>query len=209
MRTPLLALVVVLGVCLVALTAASPAQAQTSVSFTAHGIGSNNLFFDESNPADPVFVFFSFAPFSANGTPAASNYFLSYDISDFNGTFFDQGFGVIPLSTVNITGSLESGKTVAKLNVNTCDVADFTTISGPCGSFAIIVTELPATFGSESIRGTSVSTFGGIKATTNGSFVGFASLTTGTALGFAPSAPASQFPGLVQFNGVTKTFTHP
>jgi hypothetical protein len=128
MRKSSLALVVVLGVCLVALTASAPAQAQTSVSFTAHGIGSNNFFIDESNPADPVFVSFSFAPFSANGTPAASNYFLSYFINDSNFTFEDEGYGVIPLSTVNITGSLESGKTVAELNVNTCDVADFTTL---------------------------------------------------------------------------------
>jgi hypothetical protein len=55
-----------------ALTAASPAQAQASVSFTAHGIGSNNLSFDFSNPADPVVVFVSFAPFSAKGTPATT-----------------------------------------------------------------------------------------------------------------------------------------
>ena len=209
MRKSLLALVVVLGVCLVALTGAPPAQAQASVSFTAHGIGSNNLFIDVSNPADPVFVFFSFAPFSAKGTPAASGYFLSYFISDFNGTFVDQGMGVIPLSTVNITGMLDKGTVVAKLNVNTCDVADFTTLSGQCGSFAITVTELPLTFGSISTEGTSVSTFGGIKTATQGSSAQFTSQTAGTALGFAPPAGSSQFPGLVQFNGVTITSTHP
>jgi hypothetical protein len=210
MRTPLLALLgVVLGVCLVALTAASPAQAQASVSFTAHGIGSNNLFFDVSNPADPVFVFFSFAPFSAKGNPATTDYFLSYNIGDFNGTFADQGMGVIPLSTMNITGMLDKGTAVAKLNVNTCDVAGFTTISGNCGSFAITVTELPLTFLNESTRGTSVSSAGGITTTTHGSSAEFTSQTTGTALGFAAPAGSSQFPGLVQFNGVTITFTHP
>ena len=205
MRTPLLGLVVILGVCLVALTTASPAQAQASVSFTAHGIGSNNIFFDVSNPADPVFVFVGFTPFSAKGNPATTDYFLSYNIGDFNGTFFYQGSGVIPLSSVNITGMLDKGTVVAKLNVNTCAVADFTTASGPCGSFALIVTELPLAVGSTSTRGTSVSTFGGITTTTNGSSEQFTSQTAGTALGFAAPAGSGQFPGLIQFNGVTIT----
>ena len=185
--------------------AASPAQAQASVSFTAHGVGSNNIFTDESNPADPVFVFVGFDPFSAKGTQAASDYFLSYSMGDLNGTFFYQGIGVIPLSTVNITGSLDKGTVVAMLNVNTCDVADFMTISGPCGSFAITATELPLTFFNESTRGTSVSSLGGITTATNGSSEAFSSQTTGTALGFAPSAPSPQFPGLFQLNGVTIT----
>jgi hypothetical protein len=209
MRTPLLACVVVLGVCLVALAAASPAQAQANVSFTAHGIGSNNLWFDFSNPADPVGVFVSFAPFSAKGNPATTNYFLSYSIGDFNGTFSYTGMGVIPLSTVNITGMLDKGTVVAKLNVNTCDVAGFTTSSGNCGSFAITVTESPLAVGSQSMQGTSVSTFNGITTTTHGSSEEYTSQTAGTALGVVAPVGSGQFPGLVQFNGVTITKTHP
>ena len=205
MRTLLLALVVAVGVCLVALTTASPAQAQAVTSFTAHGIGSTNIFFDVSNPADPVFVFVAFEPFSAKGNTTTTDYFLSYSMNDFNGTFFYQGSGVIPLSTVNITGMLDKGTAVAKLNVNTCDVAGFTTGSGPCGIFALIVTELPLAVGSASTRGTSVSTFGGITTATNGSSEQFTSQPAGTALGFAPTFPSTIFPGLVQFNGVTIT----
>ena len=205
MRTPLLALVVVLGICLVALSTASPAQAQAGVSFTAHGIGSNNIFFDLSNPADPVFVFVGFEPFSAKGNPATTDYFLSYNMGDFNGTFFYQGSGVIPLSTVNITGMLDKGTVVAKLNVNTCGVANFITLSGPCGIFALIVTESPLSAGSVSTRGTTVSTNGGITTTTNGSSEQFTSQTAGTALSFVAPAGSGQFPGLVQFNGVTIT----
>jgi len=197
-------LVVVLGVCLVALTAASPAQAQASVSFTAHGIGSQNFGFDFSNPADPVFVFVDFTPFSAKGNAATTDYFLSYNISDFNGTFTYSGMGVIPLSTVNITGMLDKGTAVVTLNVDTCEVADFQTLMGHYGSFALIVTELPLAVGSASTRGTSVSTFGGITTATNGSSEEFTSQTAGTALGFA-AVQAGQFPGLFQFNGVTIT----
>jgi hypothetical protein len=50
---------------------------------------------------------------------------------------------------------------------------------------------------------------GGTKTATNGSFVSFPGMTTGTAFGFAPSGPAVQHFGLVQFSGVTITHTHP
>jgi hypothetical protein len=203
---------IVFGLAVVGISLSSiPVQAAgPQVSFVANGIGANVTLLDLSNPADPVFLDVFLSPAQGgNAASPAPKFFLDYDIGDIDGTFFDAGFGPIPSSTVNISGgSITAGKTVVQLNVNTCDVAGFTTFSGPCGSFNITWTEAQATAGSDSFRGTQIITFfGGGKETSTGTFLNFASLATGTALGFGSSFPGSGL--IIQFSGVGITFTSP
>lgn len=113
---------------------------------------------------------------------------LFYNINEQNGTFFYSGNGSIPASSVNVSGgSLNTGKVIVTLNVNTCDVADFTTGSGPCGAFDVTFTEVPASVGgSSAIRGDYVQTMpGGAKVETNGQSLNFGALATGTMLNYS------------------------
>jgi hypothetical protein len=77
------------------------------------------------------------------------------------------------------------------LNVNTCDVAGFTTSYGPCGTFNVTWVEMPASVGGSTVsRGDfQQTTPGGGKVVINGNTETYSALMTGTALGFA--VPAS------------------
>ncbi len=180
-----------------------PAQAAgTSVSFRANALGTGAFFVDLSNPADPVFV-------GASRT-ANTGYMLVYGIADVVGTVNDSGFGSTPASSVNVSGgSINPGKVVFTLNVNTCDVAGFTTSSGPCGAFDITWTEEPATVaGSVAIRQNIIQTLpDGGKEVSNGATVSHGALWTGTALNYSPPGPAFGF--LTQGTSVFVTVSAP
>jgi len=188
---------------------AVPSGARPAVTFISNGIAASANFIDFSNPSDVVLVNLTLFSVGEAASPAPK-YVLSYFIFDVNNTFNDVGFGFIPTASVNLSGgSITSGKTVLKLNVNTCDVAGFTTSGGPCGAFDFTWTEAPlAGFVTTSFRGTTVTIVGGVsKTVTNGTFQSMSALGTGSALGFM-----SQFPvetALSQNSGVAITLSAP
>jgi hypothetical protein len=123
----------------------------------------------------------------------------------------DSSFGSIPASSVNVSGgTVENGKTVITLNVNTCDFPEFIANGqGPCGTFDLTWTELPASFGWSSSREDIVIVFpNGEKTTATGDVVGFSALVTGTALSYSNTGGPA-FGALTKERNVTKTFTAP
>jgi hypothetical protein len=162
-------------------------------------------FFDMSNPSDPVFSAVEVI------RTANTGYMLFYDIGDFNGTFSYFGSGSIPASSVNVSGgSVNAGKVMVTLNVNTCDVTGFTTSSGPCGTFDVSWAEVPVSVGFPffATRGdTQFTSAGGGKVVINGESVSFGALATGTTLNYSFDVPT---PGnLIQETNVTVTVTGP
>jgi hypothetical protein len=192
----------VMGLSVVAAVLSSiPAQA-AGPSVVAHALVPLAFLEDTSNPSDPVFAFAVVV--TGNGGQV-----LFYNINDNNSTFFYSGFGSIPASSVNVSGgSVNTGKVVVKLNVNTCEVAGFTTSSGPCGAFEVTFTEVPASVGgSLATRGDNVQTLaGGGRIETNGEMVNFGATATGTALNEIFGAG---FGSLIQQTNVIVTITPP
>jgi hypothetical protein len=137
-----------------------------------------------------------------------TGYMISYNVWDFGGGFSAGGSGSIPASSVSVSGgSVNTAKVTVTLNVNTCDLAGFTTNYGPCGTFNLNWVEVPASVGgSYATHGATQITFpGGSKVTTNGSLVSYSASTTGTALGF--DAPAGTVGFLTEETNVTVTVT--
>jgi hypothetical protein len=184
---------------------AIPAQASGPTrSISANGLGGSVNFVDMSNPADPVTA-------SVNLSQTSNNsYLLYYSIADQAGTFTDFSIGSIPASSVNVSGgSVNTGKVVATLNVNTCDFAEFIANGqGPCGTLDITWTELPASVtGSFAERSNIVDTFpNGEKMVQVGDVLGFTALVSGTALNFSNTGGPA-YGSLAQQKNVTKTFT--
>lgn len=106
-------------------------------------------------------------------------------------------------------GSLNAGKVVVTLNVNTCDLAGFTTSSGPCGAFDITFTEVPPSVGgSFATHGDQQQTLpGGGKVVTNGSTLNVGATATGTALNYSFDTLLGA--GLNEQKNVTVTITPP
>ncbi len=215
MRKSLSALALGLALCLAMLTdVPRPAQAApTSISVTANGVGANVSFFDFTNPADVVIVEVFLIPLGEQALPAP-NYFMFYEIFDQQGLVNDFGGGFLPGSDVSISGgSPTAGKTIVKLNVDTCGLPTtgqfaFTTFSGPCGVFDITWTEVAVfEFGLSSFRGTTTFTFPGGKMVEDGTTVSRDASVTGSALGFF-SSPNS-FGSISQSSNVVVTFTAP
>ena len=157
---------------------------------------------DTSNPADPVFAYVTVV--TGNGGET-----LFYYISDSNNTFSYSGSGSIPASSVNVSGgSVNAGKVTVTLNVNTCDVAGFTTSNGPCGPFDVTFVEVPPSLGgSTATRGDKQQRMpGGGKVVTNGSSWMFSALATGTALYYSFTSGGGT---LTQQTNVTVTFPAP
>ena len=179
-----------------------PAQAGPAI--VAHALNPVAFLTDTSNPADPVFVFVTVI--TGNGGQE-----LFYNINDSNGTFFYSGFGSIPASSVNVSGggSLNTGKVTVTLNVNTCAVADFTTVNGPCGPFNFTWVEVPPSVGgSNTFHGISkVNMPGGGKVQTNGDSLSVGATVTGTALIY--NFDTLNGAGLTEQTNVTVTITHP
>jgi hypothetical protein len=178
-----------------------PAQAAGS-SVVAHALVPFAFLQDTSNLADPVFAYVTLV--TGNGGEA-----LFYSAGDNNGTFFYYGSGSIPASSVNVSGgSVNAGKVTVTLNVNTCDVAGFTTNLGPCGPFDVTFVEVPASLGgSTAHRGDTQQRMpGGSKVVTNGSSWSFGALATGTALYYSFGSGGGT---LTQQTNVTVTITTP
>ena len=133
---------------------------------------------------------------------------LFYNINDANGTFFYSGNGSIPASSFNVSGgSLNTGKVTVTLNVDTCEVAGFTTSSGPCGPFNVPWVEVPPSVGGSNIfHGiTQLDMPGGGKVLTNGSSLNVGATATGTALNYSFDTLFGA--GLTEQKNVTVTIT--
>lgn len=200
--------VVGLAVAAAVLLSSIPARAAgPSRSVTANGLGTSVTIFDSlSIPNDSVMANAQISRVSN------TTYFLNYFINDTAGIVNDSSFGSIPASSVNVSGgTVESGKTVITLNVNTCDFPEFMANGqGPCGAFDLTWTELPASVaGWSSSRENVVIVFAnGEKVTATGDVVGFSALVTGTALSYSNTG-SSAFGALTKERNVTKTFTTP
>jgi hypothetical protein len=171
----------VVAVALSSIPIQTGAQAGRTMKVITKGLGANGNISNMSNPADFVFGFVGIQLMSD-----PTSYMLFYEIFDVAGTINDFGFGSIPASSVEVSGgSIDNGKAVVKLNVDTCLVAGFTPTSGPCGVFDITWTEEPPNVaGSADIRQDSTQTFpGGGKMVTNSTARIFFATATGTALG--------------------------
>jgi hypothetical protein len=134
-----------------------PAQAASPV-VVAHAFDANVGWFTLLDPNNPFSL--ELVTFDVESTGNKS-YMLGYSIFDFGGGFSASGNGSIPASSVTVSGgSVNSGNLTVTLNVNTCDVAGFTTLpSGTCGPFNVAWVELPASIGGSSdFRGDSRST---------------------------------------------------
>ena len=197
-------MLIVMGLAVaVAVLSLIPAQAGPAV--VAHALVPVAFLNDTSNPANPVSLFVEIVTFNGNGGQE-----LNYNINDANGTFFYSGFGPIPASSLNVSGgSLNTGKVTVTLNVNTCDVANFTTFSGPCGTFDFTWVEVPPSVGgSSTFHGISVQNMpGGGKVMTNGTQLSVGSTATGTALNY--NFDSLQGAGLTEQTNVTVNITHP
>ena len=139
-----------------------------------------------------------------------AGYMLFYNVISFGGPLNWGGFGSIPTSSVNVSGgSISTGKVTFALNVNTCDLAGFTTNAGPCGAFDLTWVEEPVSVGGSYVtRGDTQQTFpGGGTIVTNGQTETFFALTTGTAVGF--DVPPATAGNLVKQTNVTVTITAP
>jgi hypothetical protein len=115
-----------------------------TIAFHTDGVSAFDNWIDLSNPADPVT---GFIQFFATGTAARPAYQLFYFVSDANLTFSNSGEGPIPGSSVKFSGgSVNSGKMVVSLDVDTCqlDPTLFFTFSGPCGIIKATWTEIPS-----------------------------------------------------------------
>ena len=189
-----------------AVSSSIPARASSPSRFTANGVGGIVSIVDMSNPDDSVSAFVNLSRISN------TSYTLFYAINDTAGTVNDFGFGSIPASSVNVSGgSINTGKTVVTLNVNTCDFAEFTANSqGPCGTLDITWTELPASVaGSFAEHSNSATTFpNGEKMQQIGDVLGFSALVTGTALNFSNTGGPA-YGQLTQEKNVIKTFNAP
>jgi hypothetical protein len=135
----------------------------------------------------------------------ANNYVLNYTMF---GPTSGIGSGSIPASSVNVTGSsVNAGNVTFALNVNTCDVAGFTTSLGSCGTFDITWIEVPASVGGSTITsGNTRQTTPGVGTTIiNGHTETFNAVLAGTALGVVvPNGPFGQ---LEYLNNVNVTIT--
>ncbi len=205
-RTIVVGAVAVLAVA-AAVLSSIPAWASGPSKFVSNGLGTNAQIVDNlSIPGDTVTAFVNF-----NQT-SNTTYFLNYFIFDANGTINDFSSGSIPASRVNVSGgSLNAGKVVVTLNVNTCDFPELIANGqGPCGTIDLTWTELPASVaGSFAERSNIVTTFpNGEKMIQNGQLVGFSALVTGTALGYGNTGgPGSGF--LQQGTNLSITITGP
>ena len=106
---------------------------------------------------------------------------------------------------------VKSGKTVITLNVNTCDFPEFIANGqGPCGTFDLTWTELPASVaGWSSSRENIVIVFpNGEKQAITGDVVGYTATVTGTALSYSNTGGPA-FGALTKERNVTKTFNAP
>ena len=136
-----------------------------------------------------IFDFNIFQLTFINVNRIANNYMFSYQMF---GPFSGSGFGPIPASSINVSGSsVNAGNVTFALNVNTCDLdpASFTT-QGACGTFNVSWIQIPASVGGSTVTsGTNqVTTPVGttiIKTITNGHTETFSAQLTGTALGYA------------------------
>jgi hypothetical protein len=183
-----------------ALLSSIPAQGAGS-SVVAHALVPLAFFEDTSNPADPVSAF-------VEVVTGKGGQQLFYNINDQNGTFFYSGNGLIPASSLNVSGGslkLNTGKVIVTLNVNTCDVAGVTTNSGPCGAFDVTWTEVPPSVGgSFATHGDQQQTLpGGGKLVTNGSPLNVGATATGTALNYSSDTILGA--GLTEQTNVTVT----
>ena len=180
-----------------------PAQAASS-SVIANGVGGSVELVDTNSiPGDQVFVFVSV-------THAANVTFFNYNIGDSNFTVSDSGFGSIPASDVTVSGgSVKAGKAIITVNVNTCDVPGFMTLSGTCGPFNVTWNEEPVSVGGFFVtRGdTKFTLFGGGILVINGESANFGALATGTAKGFGSAVP--QFGNVFQETNVNVFFSAP
>lgn len=177
-----------------------PAQAANVV----HGFVPGGSFFTLLDPNDPTSM--ELVTFQVINTGNTS--MLSYNVFDFGGGYSAAGSGYIPASSVNESGgSINSGNVTFTLNVNTCDVAGFTTNLGPCGTFNVTWVEMPASVGGSTVsRGDFQQTFpGGGKLVMNGNTETYTAVMTGTALGFA--VPASTVGILQKLTNVNVTVT--
>jgi len=191
-----------------AMLSSIPAQAASPV-VVAHAFVPGVAFFMQLDPSNP----FSTELVEVTVESTANRYMLIYNIVDFGGGFSAGGSGSIPASSVNVSGgSANSGNVTFTLNVNTCDVAGFTTNAGPCGTFALTWVELPASISrSYANRGDNRQTFNEgdkvVTVVTNGQTQSFGALTTGTVLGI--DVPTPTMGGLTKETNVTKTVTGP
>lgn len=117
-----------------------------------------------------------------------NGYVLSYQ--QFGPTSSNVGFGLVPASSVTVTGSsVNAGNVTFTLNVNTCGLAGFTT-TGACGPFNLTWVQMPTDIGGSTITsGTQHVTMPGMGTTiTNGHTETFSAVLSGTALSevFAP-----------------------
>jgi hypothetical protein len=171
-----------------------------------HGFVPNGGFFtllDPNNPNSTELV--TFEVINTGNTSV-----LAYSIWDFGGGFSAAGSGTIPASSVSVSGgSVNTGNVKFTLNVNTCNVAGFTTKYGPCGTFNLTWVEMPASVGGSTIsRGDFQQTSpGGAKVVINGNTVTYSALMAGTALGFA--VPPSSIGALQKLTNVTLTYPAP
>lgn len=179
-----------------------PAQAASVV----HGFVPGGSFFTQLDPNNPNST--ELVTFEVINTGNTSMF--TYTIFDFGGGFSATGSGFVPASSVSVSGgSVNTGNVTFTLNVNTCDVADFTTRLGPCGTFNLTWVEMPASVGGSTVsRGDfQQTTPGGGKVVMNGNTETFSALMTGTALGFA--VPTSTIGQLQKLTNVSVTFPAP
>jgi len=195
-------MLIVMGLAVAAAVWSSiPTQAGPAV--VAHALNPVAFLADTSNSADPVSLFVEVV----TGNDGQE---LFYNINDQNNTLNYSGFGSIPASSINVSGgSLHTGKVTVTLNVNTCAVADFMTVSGPCGPFNFTWVDVPPSVGgSNTFHGIStVNMPGGGKVLTNGDSLSVGATATGTALIY--NFDTFQGGGLTEETNVNVTITHP
>ncbi len=173
-----------------------------SLTVTSHGLAAFGTLIDTNNPNDPVFAFVGVNQSDNSG------WMLFYSITDTQEQVNDSGFGLLPASSVSISGgSFNAGKAVITLNVNTCDVEGFTTSSGNCGPFDITFTELPPSVeGPALIEQHLMLSFPSFTLVDNGTVWSFAALETGTALGYSNTG-GSAFANMAQGTSMGITLT--
>src|SRR5215467_12070134 len=95
-----------------------PAQAASPV-VVAHGFVPGVAFFTQLDPNNP----FSTELVEVTVEITGNTNMLIYNVFDFGGGFSAGGAGLIPASSVNVSGgSVNTGKVTVTLNVNTCNV---------------------------------------------------------------------------------------
>jgi len=187
----------VMGLAVVAAMSPSIHAQATVSSVVNHGYNTNLGMFD-FNIGELTFI---------NVNRTANNYMFSYQMF---GPFSGAGFGSIPSSSVNVSGSsVNAGNVTFALNVDTCglDPASFTTSQGSCGTFNITWIQIPESVGgSTTTSGTTHVFTPGVGTTiTNGHTETLSAQVTGTALGYVlPNGPFAQ---LVELNQATVTHT--